>query len=95
MNNNELLDVGFQNFIDCQKIMAIGNPNSAPIKRFVKQSKEANRYIDLSEGKKTRSIIIQDGKSGLVAVASYRMPRTIKLHMKHLIEGKKFDKHIK
>lgn len=91
MNSNELLDVGFQNFIDYRKIIAIGNPNSAPIKRFVKQAKLENRFIDLSEGKKTRSMIIQDGKSGLVAVASYRMPRTIKLHIKQLLEKKSID----
>lgn len=71
------IDVGFQNNVEANKILTVSRPSSAPIKRMIKTAKENNMFIDLTEGKKTRSIIIQSSPGGLVLVGSYRLPQTI------------------
>lgn len=84
MEENKILDVGFQNLVVFDKVLTICNPDSAPIKRFVKQAKQDNRFIDLTEGKKKRSIIIQDSSVGLIAIATYRMPQTLMTRLKEV-----------
>uniref|UniRef100_A0A7V6CEB3 Putative regulatory protein ENM15_06325 n=1 Tax=Thermodesulfobacterium geofontis TaxID=1295609 RepID=A0A7V6CEB3_9BACT len=56
----KLLNIGFGNFVVANRIIAIVNPNSAPMKRLKEESKESKHLIDATQGRKTRSIIITD-----------------------------------
>jgi len=56
----KLLNIGFGNFVVANRIIAIVNPNSAPMKRLKEEAKEAKHLIDATQGRKTRSIIITD-----------------------------------
>ncbi len=56
----KLLNIGFGNFVIADRIIAIVNPNSAPMKRLKEEAKETKRLIDATQGRKTRSIIITD-----------------------------------
>ena len=56
----KLLNIGFGNFVVADRIIAIVNPNSAPMKRLKEEAKETKRLIDATQGRKTRSIIITD-----------------------------------
>jgi regulator of extracellular matrix RemA (YlzA/DUF370 family) len=56
----KLLNIGFGNFVVANRIIAIVNPNSAPMKRLKEEAKETKRLIDATQGRKTRSIIITD-----------------------------------
>ncbi|WP_067923680.1 extracellular matrix/biofilm biosynthesis regulator RemA family protein [Alicyclobacillus shizuokensis] len=71
------VDVGFSNFMDASKIITISRPDSSPIRRLVGHAKDNNRYIDLTQGKKTRSIIVSAGEQGLVVTASAVQTSTI------------------
>ena len=51
------LEVGFDNFILPENVGAIFNPNSQPVKRLVKDAKANGRYIDVRQGRKTRSVL--------------------------------------
>lgn len=75
MKETSLQDVGFRNFVDFNKVLVVCNPESNPVKRFVKAAKANGTFIDLTEGKKTRSIIVQEG---LFVIASCRLPKTVK-----------------
>lgn len=55
-----LLNIGFGNFVVADRVIAIVNPNSAPMKRLKEEAKESKRLIDATQGRKTRSIIITD-----------------------------------
>ncbi|MFN3504871.1 MAG: DUF370 domain-containing protein [Caldimicrobium sp.] len=55
-----LLNIGFGNFVVVDRVIAIVNPNSAPMKRLKEEAKETKRLIDATQGRKTRSIIITD-----------------------------------
>lgn len=59
-NLSGLLLVGFGNAVSKDKVIAILNPKSNPIIRFREELKKNNRLIDITHGRKTRSIIVTD-----------------------------------
>ncbi len=56
----ELMNIGFGNLVNTDKIIAIVTPDSAPAKRLVQRAKQEERVVDATQGRKTRSIIIMD-----------------------------------
>lgn len=56
----KLLNIGFGNYVVANRVIAIVNPNSAPMKRLKEEAKDTKRLIDATQGRKTRSIIITD-----------------------------------
>lgn len=54
------INIGFGNMVSAGRVVAIASPDSAPIKRLVQDAKEENRVIDVSCGRRTRSVIITD-----------------------------------
>ena len=56
----KLLNIGFGNLVQAEKIIAIVSPDSAPVKRIVQESKDRSMCIDATYGRRTRSVIIMD-----------------------------------
>jgi regulator of extracellular matrix RemA (YlzA/DUF370 family) len=56
----QFMNVGFDNIVQVDEIIAIVSPESAPIKRMVQTAKDAGTVIDVTHGRKTRSIIFTD-----------------------------------
>ncbi|MGN0312852.1 MAG: DUF370 domain-containing protein [Lachnospiraceae bacterium] len=56
----KLINVGFGNMVNTDRILAVINPDSAPAKRIVQRGKENDTVIDATQGRKTKSIIITD-----------------------------------
>ncbi len=56
----ELINVGFDNTVNAERIVAVVSPDSAPVKRLVQTAKESGRLLDVSQGRKTMSVIITD-----------------------------------
>lgn len=56
----KLLNIGFGNSIVAERVVAIVNPSSAPMKRLREEAKVNNRLIDATQGRRTRSIIVTD-----------------------------------
>lgn len=54
------MNVGFDNMVQVEKIIAIVSPESAPVKRMVQVAKEDGTVIDVTHGRKTRSVIFTD-----------------------------------
>ena len=55
-----LVNVGFGNMVNKDRIIAVVSPETAPIKRLVQDSKDGGRAIDVTCGRRTRSVIITD-----------------------------------
>lgn len=55
-----LLNIGFGNLVSEDRIVAMVYPESAPIKRIIREAGERGSLIDASYGRKTRSVIITD-----------------------------------
>ncbi len=58
--DNRMINVGFGNTVVASRILAIVKPNSSPMKKLKDEAKSNNRLIDVTEGRRTRSIIILD-----------------------------------
>ncbi len=69
-----LLNIGFGNAVNADKIVAVVSPEAAPIKRIVQVAKDGGTAIDATCGRKTRSVIVCD--SGHVVLSALQ-PETI------------------
>ena len=58
----KFINIGFGNMVSASRIVAIAAPDSAPIKRLVRDSKDYARVVDVSCGKRTRAVIITDSE---------------------------------
>lgn len=58
----KFINIGFGNMVSAGRIIAIASPDAAPIKRLVQDAKRENRVIDVSCGRRTRSVIITDSE---------------------------------
>lgn len=56
----KLINIGFGNSVISNRVIAIVSPNSAPMKRLKEDARENKRLIDVTQGRRTRSIIITD-----------------------------------
>lgn len=56
----KLLDVGFGNMINSDRIIALVSADAAPTKRIISAAKEKNLAVDATCGKKTKSVFIMD-----------------------------------
>ena len=63
-----LVDIGFGNIINMDRLISVVLPDSAPIKRSVILAKDEGLLIDASCGKSTRSVIFMD--SGHIILSS-------------------------
>ena len=70
----ELVHVGFNNVIVMNRVIAIASPNSAPTKRTVHDSRDKGLLIDMTNGRRTKAVIITD--SGHI-ILSALTPETI------------------
>lgn len=59
-SNQLMLGIGFGNVVSADRIIAIISPNSAPIKRLKDEARDEKRLIDVTHGRKTRSVLITD-----------------------------------
>jgi hypothetical protein len=64
----KFINVGYNNMVSADKVVALVSFDSAPSKRLVQDSKDSGRAIDCTGGKKTRSVVIMN--SGHVVLSS-------------------------
>ena len=59
---HQFMNIGFDNMVSVDKIIAIVSPESAPVKRLVQEAKENGRVVDVTHGRKTRAVVITDSQ---------------------------------
>jgi regulator of extracellular matrix RemA (YlzA/DUF370 family) len=69
-----MINVGFGNSIVASRILAVVNPHSSPMKKLKDEAKRNNRLLDVTEGRRTRSIIVLDSSH---VVLSSVQPETL------------------
>jgi hypothetical protein len=72
--DGRMINVGFGNSLVASRIISVVNPHSSPMKKLKDEAKKNNRLIDVTEGRRTRSIIILDSNH---IVLSSVQPETI------------------
>jgi len=56
----KLLNIGFGNTVVAERVVAIVNPSTAPMKRLREEARLDKRLVDATHGRRTRSIIVTD-----------------------------------
>ena len=56
----KLINIGFGSMIAANRVLAIVEPDSAPIKRVAQEARDRGMLIDASYGRKTKSVILMD-----------------------------------
>ena len=64
----ELVHVGFNNILVMNRVVAVLSPNSAPTKRAVQEGKKNGMLIDMTNGRRTKAVLIAD--SGHIVLAA-------------------------
>ena len=70
----KLVNIGFGNAVNADRVIAIISTDSAPAKRIIAQAKEKNMLIDATQGRKTQAILIMDSDH---VVSTYLKAETI------------------
>ena len=58
----KFINIGSGNMVSAGRIVAITCPDSAPVKRLIQDARDDGRVIDVSCGRRTRSVIITDSE---------------------------------
>ena len=56
----KLINIGFGRLVEANRVLAIVEPDSAPIKRVIQESRDRAMLIDASYGRKTKAVILMD-----------------------------------
>lgn len=62
-----LINIGFGNLVNADRVISVVSPESAPVKRMVQKSKENGTLIDATHGRKTKSVIITDSDNVILS----------------------------
>lgn len=69
-----LINIGFGNMVSAERLVAVVSPDSAPIKRIIKEAREQGRLIDASYGRSTRAVLLMDSDH---VILSALQPETV------------------
>ncbi|MDH4317028.1 MAG: DUF370 domain-containing protein [Desulfobulbaceae bacterium] len=83
MIKSKLVNIGFGNSVQIGRIVAVVNPSSSPIRKLKEEARAEKRIIDVTEGRRTRAIVILD--TGQLVLSSVQ-PETIGQRMAALID---------
>lgn len=70
----KLINIGFGNMIAAERVIAVISPESAPIKRIIREADEKGSLVNATYGRRTRAVIITDSYH---VVLSAVQPETI------------------
>ena len=74
----KLVNIGFGNVVIAERIIAVISPESAPVKRIVKEAEEKGKLINATYGRRTRAVLITDSDHVILSAAQ---PETISSRM--------------
>jgi regulator of extracellular matrix RemA (YlzA/DUF370 family) len=72
--DHRMINIGFGNAVVANRVLCVVNPKSSPIKKLKDEAKAQKKLIDVTEGRKTRSIIILDSSHVILSAVQ---PETI------------------
>ena len=71
---DRLINIGFGNTVHADKVIAVVDPDAAPIRRLVQNAREMHLCIDATQGRKTKAVIVMENN---MIVLSALVPDTI------------------
>lgn len=71
---NRLINIGYGNIVNVDRIIGIISPEAAPVKRMVQNAKDNGLAVDATCGRRTRAVLVMD--SGHLMLSAL-LPETI------------------
>ena len=56
----KLVNIGFGNLVNAQRVIAVIAPDSAPVKRIIQDARDKGMLIDATFGRKTKTVLVMD-----------------------------------
>ncbi|MBP1586850.1 MAG: DUF370 domain-containing protein [Clostridia bacterium] len=56
----EFISVGYGNVVNINRVIAVAAASTAPSKRLISEAKESGRCIDVTQGRRTKAVLIMD-----------------------------------
>ena len=84
MGSPEFLNVGFDNIVSVERIIAVVSANPSPIKRLREAASRHQKLVDATNGRRTRTVIITDSDH---VVLSSLQPETVAQRLTELRGG--------
>ncbi|MBQ2663817.1 MAG: DUF370 domain-containing protein [Clostridia bacterium] len=56
----KLINIGFGNMVNADRVIAVVSPDSAPIKRIIREAEDKGNLINATYGRKTKAVIVTD-----------------------------------
>lgn len=70
----KLINIGFGNMVNTDKVVSIISSDSAPAKRLIQRGKEQENLIDATQGRRTKSVIFTESNT---IILSALQPETL------------------
>ena len=61
----KLINIGFGNMVNAERVVAVVSPESAPIKRIIREAEDKGNLINATYGRRTRAVIVTDSGNNL------------------------------
>ena len=69
-----LVNIGYGNSVSARRVVAVVNPESAPVKRLIADARDNGLLLDATCGRRTRAVIVMDSRH---LILSAILPETI------------------
>lgn len=73
-----LVNLGFGNMISAARVVSVVSPDSAPIKRLIREAEDRGLLVNATYGRRTRSVVIMDSRH---VILSAIMPEKLALRL--------------
>ncbi len=84
----KLINVGFGNMISANRAVAVVSPDSAPIKRLIREAEDRGMLVNATYGRRTRSVVVMDSKH---IILSAIMPEKLATRLDGEYDGSEGD----
>lgn len=68
------INIGYSSIVNASRIITVIAPDSAPVKRIIRDAQDRNQLVDATFGRKTRAVFVMD--SGHVVLCAI-LPETV------------------
>ena len=66
---NKTVNLGFDNVVMLDRIIAVTSAEAAPVKRLIREARKLNKLVDATAGRKTRAVIVSDSDHVILSSA--------------------------
>ena len=84
MPARRLVPVGYGNLVVADRVIAIVAPHAAPMRRLRREAAQRGKLIDVTEGRRTRSILVTDSDHIILSAIN---PETLAARLAPVSEG--------